>query len=116
MLVLSKVALGATPLPLSATDCGLPANLCVTVIAPLRNPVAVGWNATLTVQFAATASVAGLTGHVLVWVKSPLAAMVMVVAAAPLFLIVIARVALAVPTSWSAKAKLTGVTLIGGGV
>jgi hypothetical protein len=86
------------------------------VIAPLRNPVAVGWNATLTLQFAATVSVAGLTGHVLVWMKSPLAAMVMVVAAAPLFVIVIARVALVVPTSWSAKAKFNGVTLIGGGV
>jgi hypothetical protein len=116
MLFPPNVTLGATPVPLSATLCGLPANLCVTVMAPLRTPVAVGMNATFTVQFAATPSVAGLTGHVLVCVKSPLAAIVIVVAAAPLFVIVIACVALLVPTSWFANVKLLGKTFIGGGV
>jgi len=84
--------------------------------APFRSPVVEGLNATFTVQVAATASVAGLTGHVLVCVKSPLTAMPMGVAAAPLFLTAIGCVALLVPTIWLANAKLFGETLTGGGV
>ena len=84
------------------------------VIAPLRPPVTEGVKATLTVQFAPAARVAGLTGHVLLSVKSPLTATPMVVAVVPLFLTVMGCVALVVPTIWLPKLKLCGETLSGG--
>ena len=57
-LAAPSVTEGATPVPVSATVCGLPGNGSLTVMAPLRTPVAVGLKVTLTVQFAAGASVA----------------------------------------------------------
>ncbi len=47
----------ATPVPVRATDCGLPAALSVTVTAPVRAPAAAGEKATPKVQLAPAATV-----------------------------------------------------------
>ena len=79
------------PLPLSATVCGLPLALSVMLTLALRVPVAEGVKVTLMVQEAPAATVLGLMGHVLVWLKSPalvplIPIVLMVRAAVPLFL------------------------------
>src|SRR5438552_15494893 len=84
---------GATPVPLSATVCGLAVPLSLMVAAALRAPVAVGVNVTLMVQLAPMASVAGLNGHVVVRAKSPglvpvMAMLLRVSAPGPLFVTV----------------------------
>jgi len=61
-----------TPVPVSETVCALPLASSVTERAPVREPVAVGMKVTEMVQVPAAATVAP---HVLVWLKSPLAAM-----------------------------------------
>jgi hypothetical protein len=116
MLLPPSVTMGATPVPVSVTVCGLPGNGSLTVMAPLRMPVAVGVKVTLTLQLAVGARVAGLTGQLLVWAKSPLAATLTVVAEAPLLLTLTASALLVVPTSWFPKVRLEGDTAIGGGV
>src|SRR5258708_13428559 len=62
---------GATSPPLSATVRGLPLPLSLRLTAAVRAPVAVGVKVTLIEQLAATASVAGLRGHVVVCAKPP---------------------------------------------
>src|SRR5262249_56388942 len=64
-------ALPISPVPLKLTACGLPLPLSVMLTLATRLPVAVGLNVTLIVQLALSASVAGLTGQLLVWAKSP---------------------------------------------
>jgi len=54
----SPSAGGSTPVPLRLIVCGLPAPEGVTVIAPVRAPVAVGVNVTVIVQVLFCASVA----------------------------------------------------------
>ncbi len=49
-------AVGATPVPVRLTLCGLPAALSVIDTVPVRVPVAVGVNVTLIVQLAAAAT------------------------------------------------------------
>jgi hypothetical protein len=65
----------ATPVPLSAADCGLLIALSDTVSTPPRAPAAVGEKVTVTEQDdpldPVAASVAGGTGQVLVCEKSP---------------------------------------------
>ena len=63
---------GVTPVPLSATVCGLPLALSLMLTLALRVPVAVGVKVTLMVQEAPAASVLEPLGQVLVWAKSPL--------------------------------------------
>jgi hypothetical protein len=77
----------------------------VIVIAPVRVPVAVGVNVTLTVQFASAFSVGG---QVLVSAKSPLGAIEIVVLAAPELVTITAWLALVVPTPCEANVKLVG--------
>ena len=55
-LVGKKLALGATPVPVSDTVCGLPVALSVKVMVPGWLPVAVGVNVTLIVQLAPAAT------------------------------------------------------------
>ncbi len=88
-------AVGAmVPVPVSETVCGLPLALSVTETAPVREPATVGVKVTEIVQVPAAATDAP---QVLVWLKSPLAAMlVMVSAADPLFVSVTACAVLAV--------------------
>jgi hypothetical protein len=96
-------AVVVVPVPVSGTACGLPVALSATLIAPVRVPAAVGLNVTLIAQWALAASVAGLTGQVLVSAKSPLfvpvtVIPVMVNAVVPVLVNVTLCAALVVPT------------------
>lgn len=73
-----RLAVGAVPVPerLAAWVAGLA--LSVTVIVPLREPMAVGVNVTLIVHDELAAR---LEPQVLVWEKSPLMAMLEIVSA-----------------------------------
>jgi hypothetical protein len=64
--VLSETVAGATPVPLKATDCGLPAALSEIVTTPLAMPLACGVKETLIEQLAPPASE---TGQLLVSAK-----------------------------------------------
>jgi hypothetical protein len=91
------------PVPVSVIVCGLPVRLSAMLTAAVRVPAAVGLNVTLIEQFALAASVAGLSGQVLVSAKSglfvPLTVIaVMVNAAVPLLVNVTLCAALVVPT------------------
>ena len=55
-----------SPVPASATVCGLFTALSVSVSVPVRGPVAVGLNATVIAQLAPAASVPGVTRQVFV--------------------------------------------------
>jgi len=71
-LVGKKLVLGATPVPVRATVCGLPVALFVTVIVPGWLPMAVGVKVTVIVQLAPAATE---LPQVLVWAYCALAAM-----------------------------------------
>jgi hypothetical protein len=74
---------GALPVPVRAMVSGSPSALSVMVTAPLRVPAAVGVKVTLMVQLAPAVT---LPPQVLVWEKSPLAVMlVMLRPALPVF-------------------------------
>ena len=78
------VKVKSSPVPVSATVCGLPTALSVMVTTPVLVPVAVGLKVTLRVQLAPAAT---FEPQVLVWEKSPLAVMpVMLRAAFPVLL------------------------------
>jgi hypothetical protein len=82
--------------PLRLTVCGLPLALSVMLSVPVREPVAVGVKVTLIVQVALAAT---LVPQLLVWAKSPLAAMLeMLNAPVPLLVSVSVCAALVVPT------------------
>lgn len=90
-----SVAVGL-PVPSKDTVCGLPAALSMKVIAPVRDPVAVGVNVTLIVQLPPTTTV---LPQVFVCPKSPLAAILeMMSAAVPVLFSVSVWAALVVPT------------------
>jgi hypothetical protein len=63
-----SVTVGATPVPVRLTLCGLPLALSVTVSDAVRVPDADGVNVTLIVQLAPAAT---LLPQLLVWAKSP---------------------------------------------
>jgi hypothetical protein len=67
------------PVPVSDTVCGLPAALSATVRVPVRVPVPVGVKTTLTVQLVLAAR---LAPQLLVCEKSPIAAMLVMLAEA----------------------------------
>jgi hypothetical protein len=73
---------GNTPVPLKLIVCGLPVPDEVIVTAPVRVPAAVGVNVTVTVQVLFCASVAA---HVVVRLKSPVAAETEIPVTVPLF-------------------------------
>jgi hypothetical protein len=88
---------GTTPLPASDTVCGLLFALSVIVRVPVRLPVAVGVNVTLTVQFAPAATE---VPHVFVCAKSPETAIDDTLSAVPrLFVTVSVFTTLEVPTA-----------------
>jgi hypothetical protein len=67
-----SVKVGATPVPLRPTDCGLPVALSVNEIEAVREPAAVGVNFTLTLHAALEARLPAPTGQVsLEMLKSP---------------------------------------------
>ena len=73
-----KLALGAAPVPVRLTVCGLPVALSVTVMVPGWLPVAVGVKVTVMVQLAPAATE---VPQVLVWAYGVLAAMLVMVSA-----------------------------------
>jgi hypothetical protein len=60
-----RVRVGVAPVPVNATDCGLPVALSVNTILAVRVPVAVGLKVTVTVHALPAPRVAGLTGQLL---------------------------------------------------
>lgn len=78
-LDVTNQAVPPPPVPLRLTLWGLSAALSVSVSAPVRLPLAVGVNVTLMLQLALVATD---PAQLLVWAKSPLAAMVSEVSAA----------------------------------
>ena len=63
-------------MPVKVATRGLPGPLSVTVSAPVRTPLAIGWKVTLMLQLALGTSDAP---QLLVWEKSPLATMLLMV-------------------------------------
>src|SRR6185312_12106751 len=101
-----SVAVGVdeSPVPDSATVCGLVVALSVSVSAPERMPVTVGVNVTVIAQLAWAASDAP---QVLVAAKSPVAAMPVNESAAVVLLVTVTVcVALAVFTTWPPKSSV----------
>jgi hypothetical protein len=66
------------PVPVTLTVCGLPAALSVIDNVPVRVPLCVGLKVTLMVQLA---SAARLEPQVFAWLKSPLAAILVILSA-----------------------------------
>lgn len=98
----------SSPLPESATVCGLFWALSVMVSVPVRPPAAVGVKVTLIVQLALAAT---LEPHVFVSAKSPLAAMPLIVnAALPVFVRVMLCAELVVACTWPANISLVAET------
>ena len=104
------VTVAAAPVPVSPTDCGEFVAWSVIEIEPVRVPVVVGLNVTLTVQLAPAASV---VEQVFVCAKSPVAApMESVVVPVPIFFTVTGWLALVVPTVCDVNVKLVGVDCV----
>ena len=105
-----RVAAGATPVPLIAALCGLPAALSVILTVDDRLPVLLGVNVTLIVQLAFAASE---PGQLLVCEKSPelpldILMLVTDSEAFPALLSVIDCGVLAMPACWLPKLRLAG--------
>jgi len=106
------VVVGAAPVPVRPTVCGLPEALSVTLELPVRVPDAVGVNVTLMLQFPPDASE---PPQLSVSAKSPLATMLLMVrVAVPVFDSVTVCAALVVPTLWLAKVSEVGERLATG--
>jgi hypothetical protein len=102
------------PVPVREAVCGLPEALSVMLNVPVRVPVAVGVKVTLTVQLLLTAR---LVPQLLVCVKSPLAVMLaMLAAAVPVFDTVTGWDALLLPSTCAAKVRLLVETVMTGAV
>jgi hypothetical protein len=95
------------PVPVKLTICGEFDAVSVTERVPVRVPATVGENVTLTVQFAPPFSVAG---QLLVWPKSPLDAIEMVVDTLLVFFTITGWLALVVPTAWEENVNFAGAT------
>ncbi len=79
---------------------------------PLRSPLPVGWNETLTVQLSPTSSTLNVASHVLVCTKSPLTLMRLIFSVeVPVLVIVTVLGALTEPTVRSPNDKLVGETV-----
>src|SRR5208337_3257708 len=104
----------ATPVPVRLTVCVAGLALSVMVTAPVLVPVALGLKVTLRVQLAPAAT---LEPQVLVWEKSPLTVMrVMLRVAFPVLLRVTLLALLLVPTFCDGKVKEVGERLTAGAV
>lgn len=105
-------ATGAVAVPVRLTVCVLPATpllLSVIVSMSVLVPVVVGLKLTLMVQ---ELPAARLPAHVLVWEKSPVAVMlVMVSVALPVLFSVTGCEVLVVPMAWALNVRLGGATL-----
>jgi hypothetical protein len=100
--VAESVTTGAKPVPLNAIDCGDPAALSVICTLPVRLPIAVGLNATLSVQLTPAATVAPQVFPVTIKslaLAPPVATEVMVKGPVPVFFKVTVWLAQVVPTT-----------------
>ena len=100
-LIVLRLTLGAVPVPLKLTVCGLPLALSVSVRLPDWLPVAVGVNVTLITQLlpAATGAVVLQVVPLAAIAKSPVTVMpVKVKDAVPVLVTVTGLAALVVPT------------------
>src|SRR5512140_3455117 len=94
------------PVPVSVTGETATLLLLVAVSDPLRSPVVAGVNVTLIRQLAPAVT---LVPQLLVWLKSPVVAMpLMVSGALPVLVNVTLCAELETPTNWPAKPRLTG--------
>jgi len=104
----------AVLVPERATVWGLPVALSEMLSAPLRAPLAVGAKVTLAVQLCPGLSrlFNGAAAHVLVWRKSPLVVILVIVrTAVPVLVIVTVCGLLVVPTAWLENERLVGVSI-----
>jgi len=104
----------AVLVPERATVWGLPVALSEMLSAPLRAPLAVGAKVTLAVQLCPGLSrlFNGAAAHVLVWRKSPLVVIAVIVRiAVPVLVIVTVCGLLVVPTAWLENERLVGVSI-----
>jgi hypothetical protein len=107
-----EARLTAAAAPLRATVCGDPPALSVTVSVPVREPATVGVKVTAMVQLAPGAT---LVPQLLVWAKSPEAAIeVSVRATCPEFVRVTTWAAVVVPTVCWANVRLVGESVTAG--
>src|SRR5271157_154079 len=98
--LLAERVKGLAPVPVSETDCGLPVAVSVTVIPPGRDPPRLGVKLTLNVQEPPGLITFGSTPQLLVWAKSPLILMLlMVIATRLVFSITTVCTGLVVPTA-----------------
>ena len=105
---------GARPVPVRVTLWGLPEASSVTLTVPERVPPAVGVKVMLMLQFAAAAR---LAPQVLVWAKSPLAAMLEILSVTfPEFVSFTDCAALVVPGARLANVRLVGARVTAGPV
>jgi hypothetical protein len=99
-----KLTMGARPVPLRVTVCGLLTALSVRVRAPVRPPLAVGAKLTLIVQLPLGATEGR---QLLLSVQSlEIDRLLMLRATVPVFVTVTGCEALVVPTSWLVKVRL----------
>ncbi|HZW93196.1 MAG TPA: hypothetical protein VFF64_09615, partial [Candidatus Eremiobacteraceae bacterium] len=105
-----ETRIGAVPVPLKATDCGLEVPLSTTVRLPERTPRADGLKIIEIVQVAAAARV---VGQLLVAAKSDklVVMLVMVIAEVRVFFSVTFWTELAVPWAWLPNDRLVGLTV-----
>ena len=102
----------AVPVPERATVCGLPVALSEMLREPLRAPLAVGANVTLAEQVWPGLSRLLTAPQVLVWRKSPLVVMlVMVSVAVPVLVMVTVWGLLVVPTNWLENDRVVGASV-----
>ena len=78
---MTEIVVRAYPVPVRGTVCG--ETLSVIVMAPVLEPVAAGVKVTLTVQLVLLPR---LAGQLLVWAKSPLPVMTILLILLPLLL------------------------------
>ena len=109
-----RLAIATIPFPVRATDWGLSLALSVIVIAPVRVPVVVGLKVTEIMQFPPAATE---LPQVLVWAKSPLAAiLVMLNVELPVFVSVTFWAGVVLLTYIEPKFRLVGDRLTTGAV
>ena len=111
-----RVTAGFTPVPLRPTVCGVPVALSATLTVAVNVPVVAGLKVTVMVQLALAAT---LLPHVLVWLKELGSVPLMLMATlssgpVPVFLSVMAFVALEVPVSVLEKASELGLSVAAG--
>jgi hypothetical protein len=102
---------GAVPVPVKATVCRAPVVLSAMDKVPVRVPAAAGVKTTFAVQAAPAATDVQL----LVWLKSPLIVIPVIVSVAvPVFEIVTVSAAELLPMAWPTKVRVDGATLTAG--